>query len=164
MMSRVALQVAAVLLGSVVSVTSQAAVDLADLEAECVLDLGGEFLGETCEVTTVVETPFTQLVKPSGKSGLGWSAIGVIIETTVDTSVIEESTSNFSEFVAGDMSLPGCQASQGQPKKCFDHYVTKTLTVYSWLLESSDTTTAVVVTGCLNPGGQNMGMHKHCAI
>lgn len=175
MKARFGLQVAGVVLGAMVSAMSLAAVDLYELENEC-LDMDGEYLVDSCVITTVVETPYSQMVKPSGKSGLGWTAIGVTVETTVDTYSVDvtseevEVTGEIQVFVAGDMSEPGCKKSSGQPQKCFDHYKTKTVTEmltvysYSWLEESSVTTTKVVVTGCLNPGRHNMGMHKQCAI
>ncbi len=171
MNTRIIASVAGFVLSSLVSSFSLAASDMAELESDCVAELGGEFLGTACEVTTVVQTPYSEMIRPSGKSGLGWTAVGVTIETTVDTYAIDveesEEEAEVQVFVAGNPNLPGCNASGSQPKKCYDHYETEITTItvytYSWLFDSSETTTEVVVTGCLNPGGRNMGMHKQCA-
>ena len=144
-----------------------AATDLETLETECSGDLGGVVTGDSCEVTTIVELPYAEMIRPSGKSGLGWTAVGVIVQTTVDVYGIEESTeeSEVSVFVAGNPSLPGCGASNNQPKKCVDHFETSVeeITVYSWVFDTSSTSEEVVVTGCLNPAGRNMGMHLQCS-
>ncbi|MDT8399504.1 MAG: hypothetical protein RQ899_12885 [Pseudomonadales bacterium] len=149
-----------------------------DLDTQCVEELGGEVVGLECEITLVTEVPFANMVLPSGKSGLGWTALGMDIETMVTVYGIESSTVitgptmiTQSVFVAGDMSLPGCSTSGNKPQKCFDHYKDVEVTIpgsevttYFWELSGVTATYTKVYTGCLNPGGKDLVDHKHCGF
>ena len=137
----------------------------ADTLADDCEALGGEVNGSgECTVTTVTETPFSEIIRDAGKSGLGWTSVGVVVETTIETYEAVTSIEETEVFVEGDPTLPGCTSSTNTPKKCSDHYDTKEVEVSVWELSDSETSSDTVVTGCLNPGGRNMGMHKHCAI
>ncbi|MDP1930731.1 MAG: hypothetical protein Q8L60_04680 [Gammaproteobacteria bacterium] len=116
-------------------------------------------------MTTVTESPYAEMVRPSGKSGLGWTAVGVVVETTIETYGIETEETEIQVFVpAGTPNFNGCDTSGSKPQKCFDHYKTETVETSSWVSVDVFSTAMKVATGCFNPGGHNMGSHKHCEI
>jgi len=136
----------------------------ADTLADQCAALGGEEEGALCIVVTEEVTPFANIIRDAGKSGLGWTSVGNVIVTTTDTYEVVISSEVTEVFVAGDPTLPGCKSSGSQPKKCADHYETQTVETEAWELLDSISDSVTVVTGCFNPGGRNMGTHKHCAI
>jgi hypothetical protein len=133
------------------------------LSEECQA-MGGEVVGSTCVVVTVDTAPFSEIIRDAGKSGLGWTAAGNIVTTTTEIFEIVESVSAESAFIAGNPNLPGCQSSKNQPKKCNDHWTDAGEVTQEWELFFTDSTDEKIITACYNPGGRNMGMHKHCAI
>lgn len=119
-----------------------------------------------CVVIDVEQEPFARMVRAAGVSGLGWTVVGLATTTTVTMYELEYTTGGETEvFVEGDPTLPGCNASSNQPKKCSDHYETVTgADTYAWLEIFRESNTAYENTSCMNPANKDMGHHRQCGF